>query len=67
MNIRLSRISDLPALMEIFREAQATIAQLGIDQWQDGYPEPEVIASDIGVPQRSLVCLNHPRKEDTAL
>ena len=47
MNIRLSQFSDLPALMEIFREAQATIAQLGIDQWQNGYPSEAVITDDI--------------------
>lgn len=47
MNIRLSQFSDLPSLMEIFREAQATIAQLGIDQWQNGYPSEAVIANDI--------------------
>ena len=27
----------------------------------------KVIANDIGVPERSLVCLNHPNKEVTSL
>jgi len=47
MTIRPSLPSDLPVLMPIFDEARRTIAALGIDQWQDGYPNPEVIAADI--------------------
>lgn len=47
MNIRLSQPNDLSALMEIFHEAQGTIAALGIDQWQNGYPSEPVIAEDI--------------------
>ena len=47
MKIRLSQPNDLSALMEIFHEAQRTIAQLGIDQWQNGYPSETVIAEDI--------------------
>ena len=47
MKIRLSKPNDLPTLMDIFHEAQCTIAQLGIDQWQNGYPSDEVIAQDI--------------------
>lgn len=47
MNIRLSISADLPVLMEIFREAQQTIATLGIDQWQNGYPSEQVVLEDI--------------------
>lgn len=47
MTIRLAHFNDLPALMAIFGEAQRTIAQLGIDQWQNGYPSEEVIVQDI--------------------
>lgn len=45
--IRKATFSDLDALMPIFDEARETIAALGIDQWQDGYPAREVIAVDI--------------------
>ena len=38
---------DLSALMPIFDEARSTIAALGIDQWQNGYPNREVILSDV--------------------
>ena len=47
MNIRLSKFSDLDALMPIFDEARRTIATLGIDQWQNGYPSSNVIEADI--------------------
>lgn len=47
MKIRLACGKDLPALMALFHEAQKTIARLGIDQWQNGYPSEEVILQDI--------------------
>ena len=47
MIIRRSTEKDLDALMPIFDEARGTIAKLGIDQWQDGYPSREVIGDDI--------------------
>ena len=47
MEIRKSFISDLPQLEAIFEEARKTIAELGINQWQNGYPSPEVIKSDV--------------------
>lgn len=45
--IRKTDISDLPYLLEIFNEARQTIAALGIDQWQNGYPSEKVIREDI--------------------
>ena len=47
MQIRLSQNKDLETLMTLFAEARSTIAKLGIDQWQDGYPNREVIREDI--------------------
>lgn len=47
MDIRLSQPKDLPALLELFEEARKTIAALGIDQWQDGYPSEAVVQEDI--------------------
>ena len=47
MEFRRAVPSDLPGIMDVIHQAQAFIAGLGIDQWQDGYPEPELIASDI--------------------
>ena len=38
---------DLGAILAVVDRARAAIRALGIDQWQDGYPEPEVIEADI--------------------
>ena len=45
--IRKSTIEDIDRLLSLFDEARATIATLGIDQWQNGYPTREVIEADI--------------------
>ena len=44
---RCAEKRDFAAIMDIVHSAQARIALLGIDQWQDGYPEPELIERDI--------------------
>ncbi len=49
MNIRQATKKDLISLMLIFEEARGTIAALGINQWQDGYPNETVIAEDIAI------------------
>ena len=46
MEIRMTKKEDIDAIMPIFDEARATIAALGIDQWQNGYPSREVIEKD---------------------
>ena len=45
--IRQANASDIDAVMEIIAEARGTIAALGIDQWQDGYPQREIIEKDV--------------------
>ena len=47
MLIRKSTEADISSLMAIFDEARRTIAALGIDQWQNGYPSESVILGDI--------------------
>ncbi len=58
MEIRKTKTEDLSALMPIFEEARKTIAALGIDQWQNGYPSREVIEEDIKKSQSYCVLLN---------
>ena len=45
--IRSARREDIDAIMHIVSDAQLALAELGIDQWQDGYPSQDVILSDI--------------------
>ncbi len=47
MNLQLSTLSDVPSIMEIIKDAQNYLAELNIDQWQDGYPNVAQIELDI--------------------
>ena len=47
MKIRKATYRDLEGIMAVIDEARGTIASLGINQWQDGYPQREIIAADI--------------------
>lgn len=48
-NIRFRQASaqDLSRILEIIRQAQRRMAAAGSRQWQDGYPAPENITSDL--------------------
>jgi GNAT superfamily N-acetyltransferase len=54
MIIRQANDNDTDALMALFAEARATIAALGIDQWQNGYPSLSVVSEDVAL-HRSYV------------
>ena len=47
MHIRKATPADTDGLLALFDEARRTIAALGIDQWQDGYPSREVVCDDL--------------------
>lgn len=47
MKFRKSLNSDIPQIMSIIKQAQAYFKEQGIDQWQNGYPNEEVINDDI--------------------
>lgn len=47
MHIRKATHADIDGLLALFDEARRTIAALGIDQWQDGYPSREVVCDDL--------------------
>ena len=49
MEIRKTQATDLAAVMALFDEARGTIAALGIDQWQNGYPSEDVVREDIAL------------------
>ena len=44
---RPANINDLEGVMKVIREAQAFLAEQKIDQWQNDFPNPDVITSDI--------------------
>lgn len=47
MTVRLCTSADTEALLALFDEARKTIATLGIDQWQKGYPSREAVEEDL--------------------
>lgn len=44
---RLAQLRDLPQIMQIIAQAQQSLKELGIDQWQNGYPSESIIKNDI--------------------
>ncbi len=47
MIIARATINDLDKIMEIIDEAKEYLKSQNIDQWQDGYPNRDVLANDI--------------------
>ncbi|QAT48720.1 GNAT family N-acetyltransferase [Caproiciproducens sp. NJN-50] len=48
MEFRKSTESDIEEIMSIIRQAQASLRTLGVNQWQNNYPNAGSIRSDIG-------------------
>lgn len=47
MTIRKTTAADIDEIVPILEEARRTIAALGINQWQDGYPNRAAIEADL--------------------
>ncbi|MGI6140515.1 MAG: GNAT family N-acetyltransferase [Caldicoprobacterales bacterium] len=47
MLLRKSTPDDLTGIMDIIKQAQTYMNENGIDQWQDNYPDENVISNDI--------------------
>lgn len=60
MTIRKTAYTDIDEIVPILEEARRTIASLGINQWQDGYPNREVIEEDVRL-NRSYVLVKDGR------
>ena len=54
-SFRSATLEDLSAIMSIIAQARSAIARLGIDQWQDGYPQAELIRQDIALHRAILM------------
>lgn len=57
--IRKATIVDVADIMSIVADAQLSLRELGIDQWQDGYPSKSVIEGDITSGVGYLFCLDN--------
>ena len=47
MEIRKSSFEDIDQIMCVIHDAQESMRNNGVPQWQDGYPNEEVISQDI--------------------
>lgn len=47
MKIQLSKMENIPNIMEIIDDAKAYLASQNIDQWQNGYPNAAQVENDI--------------------
>ena len=47
MNFRKSTFDDVDRILEIIEKAKIELRKLGLDQWQKGYPDREVIENDV--------------------
>ena len=51
LTFRRAEMCDIPDVMRAVHEAQAFMKGLGIDQWQDGYPERSTLEKDVEIGQ----------------
>ena len=47
MEIRLAFPNEVDAIMQVIEDARKTLAKSGSDQWQNGYPNADIIIHDI--------------------
>lgn len=47
LKLRKAYPADLPEIMTIIHQAQKSLAEQGVDQWQDGYPDEAAILRDM--------------------
>jgi Sortase and related acyltransferases len=47
MVLRKATTADIPAMMEIFCHAQASLKSMGVNQWQNNYPNVDIIDKDL--------------------
>ena len=47
MEIRLAFPNEVDAIMQVMEDAKKCLADAGSDQWQNGYPNADIIIEDI--------------------
>ena len=58
VRIRPAAFDDVASILPVLAQARAAIAELGIDQWQDGYPGQSDIEADIQNQYGYVLCQN---------
>ena len=47
MEIRVATVDDIDRMMEVYAEGRLALGALGIDQWQEGYPQRWRVEGDV--------------------
>lgn len=58
ITFRATDSKDMPLIMSLVRDAQAWFSDMGIDQWQDGYPNCEIFERDIAREESYVMLLD---------
>lgn len=58
MEIRKTKVEDIPAIMELVHHAQTYFQSQGIPQWNTGYPNENTFKQDIEVGGSYVLCDN---------
>lgn len=56
MQMRMATYGDVDIVCGIIRQAQKRMHDLGIDQWQNGYPNRDSIMSDVATGAGRVMC-----------
>lgn len=59
MEFRKAVEADIDGIMNIIRQAQAYFKEHGINQWQNNYPNAEIISNDIKNKNSYILLMNH--------
>ena len=65
MGIRLAKENELSQVMAIFEQAKVILKNDGIDQWQNGYPNMEVVLDDYAKKQLYVYVEDETAQSDT--
>ena len=67
MHIRPSHVADIDRIMEILADGRRALGELGIDQWQKGYPHRSIVEKDVANGESYVVVDADDRAVGTAM
>lgn len=56
MMLRTATTDDIGRMMEVYADGRAALGSLGIDQWQDGYPQRWRVEEDVAAGSVRVAC-----------
>ena len=67
MEIRLAFPNEVDAIMQVMEDAKKCLAKSGSDQWQNGYPNADIIIDDIISGQAYVAVTKSPEEAYEAI